>query len=230
MRIFLSTFTALAVLALPATARAQDVVVLDPAAIRAAVDTTYTVSGTTHADTTAAAVQSLRRTTRNGVDVWEMAYVHRSASTNMVDTTFFAAGTLMPIAQFRQNERHRLAVAFDGPRVTVTRVEGDAEPVVREYRFDQPVYAGSMMDIVYRALPLADGYRTRVPFFMPERGQVYWFDVEVVGMEEVRIRGTDTPAWRVHVTAEGVREVFWISPDTRELLKIESYDGSWYMR
>lgn len=228
MRI-LSAGAALAVLALPATACTQDVAV-DPAAIVAAVDTTYTATGSTHSDTSAMAVQSLRRTTREGVEVWEMVYAHRSAAVSMVDTTYFAAGTLMPMAQFRRNPRLRLDVRFDGPRVTVTRVEAGAEPVVREYRFDQPVYAGSMMDIVYRALPLADGYRTRVPFFLPERGEVYWYDVEVMGMDEVRIRGAATRAWRVQATIKGFRDVYWISPTTRELLKVESGDGSWFIR
>ncbi|HEX6370406.1 MAG TPA: hypothetical protein VF006_15905 [Longimicrobium sp.] len=228
MRI-LSAAAALAVLALPATACAQ-AVVLDPAAIVAAVDTTYMVTGSTHADTIATAVQSLRRTTREGVDVWEMAYAHRGAAVSMVDTTYFAAGTLMPVAQLRQNPRLRLEVAFDGARVTVTRTEAGAEPVVREYHFDEPVYAGSMMDIVYRALALEEGYRTRVPFFIPERGQVYWFDVEVVGMDEVRIRGAATRAWRVHVTIQDFRDVYWISPTTRKLLKVESGDGSWFIR
>ncbi|HYR08385.1 MAG TPA: hypothetical protein VEQ60_11470 [Longimicrobium sp.] len=229
MRI-LSAGAALAVLAFPACARGQDAV-LDPAAIFPAVDTTYTVSGRDHSDTTATAVQSLRRTTRGGVEVWEMAYAHRDATMNMVDTTFFTASTLLPVTQHRQNARHRLEVAFDGPRVRVSRLEaGAAAPAVREHSFDHPVYAGSMMDIVYRALPLAAGYRTRVPFFIPELEEVFWFDVEVVGMEEVRVRGAVTRAWRLHSTLRGFRDVYWISPDTRALLKVESGDASEFIR
>lgn len=226
----LSAGATLAMLALPACARGQDAV-LDPAAIFPAVDTTYTVTGPNHSDTTATAVQSLRRTTRGGVEVWAMAYAHRDASMNMVDTTFFTVGTLMPVAQHRRNARHRLEVAYDGPRVRVSRLEaGAGAPAVREHGFDHPVYAGSTMDIVYRALPLAGGYRTRVPFFIPERQQVFWYDVEVVGMEEVQVRGTTTRAWRVHATLQDFRDVYWISPDTRALLKVESGDGSWYIR
>lgn len=227
MRIVAASAT-LAVLALPACSGAQEAR-LDPAAIVPAVDTTYTVSGPDHSDTTATAVQSLRRTTRGGVEVWEMAYVHRSSTVNMVDTTVFTVGTLIPVSQHRRNERHHLDVAFDGPRVRVTRTETGGEPVVREHRFDQPVYAGSMMDIVFRALPLQAGYRTRVPFFLPERQQVYWIDVEVLGMEEVRVRGAATRAWRVRTNIGESPDVYWISPDTRALLKVESAGGTWYI-
>jgi hypothetical protein len=54
--------------------------------------------------------------------------------------------------------------------------------------------------------------------------------VEVVGMEEVRVRGTPTRAWRVHATLQEFRDVYWIGPDTRALLKVESGDGNWYIR
>jgi hypothetical protein len=228
MRI-LAASAALVVLMLPACSGAQETT-LAPGTIVATVDTTYIVSGPDHSDTTATSVQSLRRTTRGGVEVWEMAFALHSSTVNMVDTTFFTVGALTPVAQHRWKERQHLEVAFDGPLVRVGRTETGGEPVIREHRFDHPVYAGSMMDIVYRALPLQAGYRTRVPFFLPERERVYWIDVEVVGVEEVRVRGEATRAWRVHADVQNFRDVYWISPDTRALLKVESGDGKWYIR
>lgn len=150
---------ALALLAMPSAGDAQEMV-LNPDAIFPSVDTLYTVAGPAHTDTTAVSIQSLRRVTRDGVEAWEMAYAWRGARRQMADTTFFAVRTLAPIAQHRVAEEHRIDLRFDGPVVRSSRSQSGADaPVEREFRFEQPVYAGSMMDIVYR--PSAGGRFSR---------------------------------------------------------------------
>jgi hypothetical protein len=221
---------ALALLALPSAGKAQEMV-LNPDAIFPAVDTLYTVAGPTHADTTAVSIQSLRRVMRDGVETWEMAFGWKGVRRQMADTTFFSARTLAPIAQHRVAEQHRIDLRFDGPVVRSSRLQsGTDAPVEREFRFEQPVYAGSMMDIVYRALPLAEGFRTRIPFFIPEQGKIFWFDVQVAGAEDVQVRGREMAAWRVEALVEGYLDTLWISRESRQLLKVESGDGSWIIR
>lgn len=220
-------FLAPVLLAVPAVAGAQEIV-LKPDAIYASVDTMYTVSGLAHADTIATSVQTLRRVTRDGAEAWEMAYVWTGEGGPTVDTTFFSAATLRTISQHRVKPTHRTTVRFDGSTVVSSRLELGADQwVQREFRFDQPIHAGSMMDVVYRALPLTEGFRTRLAFFIPEQADAFLFDVRVIGVEDVEVRGRTVQAWRLLAGGESDYDTFWISRDTRQLLKVELSDGNW---
>lgn len=167
--------------------------------------------------------------TIGGEPLWEVEYLYRGAGGSMADTTWFDPATLLPREQRRTGIIRDLHVRFDGTRAHLRRgpsTRGEPADTVVVFA-EQPVFAGSLMDLVYRALPLAEGFRTRVPLLIPERGEVWWFHVQVTGADVVQTRNGPVPAWRVEVGGQDVqREVFWIARDTRLLLRIDHGDGS----
>lgn len=221
------TLLASAALACAPALHAQEII-LQPDVLFAAADTLYvvqTIGGTR--DTIATSVQTMRRVTEGGRELWEVEYVFSSAAGSVTDTTTFDAATLLPHTQRRVAADRRIEVDYAGAEVRIRRLQAGVEgPPAEVRRYPQPVFAGSVMDVVYRALPLADGYRARVPFAVPESDQTWWFDVHVTGPQAVETRDGPVQAWRVEAGAAGATpDVFWISRDRRVLLRAEHIGG-----
>lgn len=218
-----------AVLAGPCSLGAQT---LEPSLLHPSVDTMYQVEkGAAGLDTVAVSVQSLRRAARGGVEVWELVYERRTARIAMWDTTWMNVRTLAPLAQRRgADSGGRIEADYDRTRVRtrVTQEKGDSIQE-RELRFDHPVYAGSQIDVVIRALPLTEGFQTRIPAFIPHSGEILWFHVRAGGVRPVETRGGSVQAWRVEVDTGGLVQILWIARDTRALLRIEGADGEPYL-
>jgi hypothetical protein len=219
---FLAAFAALA--CAPAL-HAQEIV-LRPDLLVPSVDTMYTVQVAT-GDTVATAVQGMRRVTADGRELWEVAYMFSGGTDiHMVDTTTFDAQTLLPVRQVRRGGDQRIVVEYGPPvRVATTRAGVAASPAwTRD--FGRPVYAGSVMDVVYRALPLEDGYQARIPFVLPQPDDLWWFEVQVTGPTTLQTREGPVEAWRVKTTpAQAQSDVLWISREGRRLLRVDHVGG-----
>jgi hypothetical protein len=203
-------------------------VAVQPGALFAAVDTMYTID-TESGDTTAVAVQTLRRASLHGEEVWEVEYLYAGARGSMADTTWFDTATLLPREQRRAGITRRIDVRFDPARIRLRRGAGpDGTPAdSAEIPTDQPVFAGSLLDLVYRSLPLREGLTARIPFFIPERAEVWWADVSVPGTGVVRTRDGWVDAWRVEARLQGSGlDVFWLDRDTRALLRVDQPEGT----
>lgn len=216
---------ALAALACAPALHAQELELL-PDLLVPSVDTLYTVQEST-GDTIAVAVQSMWRVQEDGRDLWRVEYAFAGGiDIRMVDTTTFDAQTLLPVRQVRTGGGQRIVVDY-GDEVAV-RTERDGEPASPTWArpFDHPVYAGSVMDVVYRALPLADGYRVRIPFLVPQSEEPWWFDIEVTGPATVQTREGPVQAWRVEAAPAQARgDVLWISRDGRMLVRADHVGG-----
>lgn len=221
MRILLVLAAALA--CAPAL-RAQDSLQLQPEVLFPAVDTMYAVGP--EGDTLAVSVQTLRRGTLDGAEVWELEYRFRMDGGSMADTTFFDPATLLPVEQRREGGSRRFFVRYGDGRIHLRRGRDrtSADSVAIDVR--PPVFAGSLMDLIYRALPLRTGYETRVAFFLPEGPRVSHFTVRVEGVGMVETREGPVEAWRVSGVQEGREpDVFWIDRQTRALLRIDHVGG-----
>lgn len=206
--------------------------VLQPERLLPSTDTMYTVRGE-GGDTIATSIQTLWRSVVDGRDVWTVEYAYFQAGARTVDTTTFDPATLLPLAQRRTGPARVVSVDFDGADVRIRlRRAGEDAPQVWSRHLDPPVFAGSLMDIVYRALPLEDGYRAaRIPFLIPERDTVWWADVRVTGPQPLEVRRALVQAWRVQAGAPGLPpEVFWISVADRMLLRIDHSNGDTTLR
>lgn len=205
---------------------------LQPDVLFPATDTMYVVrTAGGAADTAAVTVQALRRIRHGGRDAWEVAYAYlRPGQPAITDTTTFDAGTLLPIAQRRSAGERRTEAAYRGREVRIrVHPPGDG-PGESAQTFEEPVFAGSLMDLVFRALPLQDGYRTRIPFLVLGANAVGSYDVRVTGPAVVETRDGPVAAWRVQAGAEGAWDVLWIARDSRVLLRVDHADGSVTLR
>lgn len=98
------------------------------------------------------------------------------------------------------------SVFDDGPDTAVVEVP-------------EPVFLSAAMDLVLAALPLAEGYTTRLAVFDPEEG-VQTALVEVRGAEEVSLaRGRRVPAWRVRVSRGGASGTYWMDRESHTLVQ-----------
>jgi hypothetical protein len=221
------TLPLLAALACPPVLHAQEFT-LEPRVLVPAVDTLYTITTSKGAsDTVAVSVQTLRRATHGGAEVWEVVYRFAAARGSMADTTYFDTLTLLPREQRRAGMDRRIDVRFGDGRVLLRRgpsrsgAPADSMEIARA-----PEFTGSLMDLVYRALPLRGGYGVRIPFFFAETGETNSFDVRVEGMGIVEVRGAPAEAWRVAAGVEGYPpDVYWIDRRTRALLRIDHPGG-----
>jgi hypothetical protein len=208
---------------------AQDSLRLQPEVLFAAVDTMYTVDPV--GDTLARSVQTLRRGTLDGAEVWELEYRFgwsRGSRGSLADTTFFDPATLLPVEQRRTGGRRRLLVRYEQGRIRLHRGRtaggAPADSVVLDA--PPPVFAGSLVDLVYRALPLRTGYEAHVASFVPEGPQISRYTVRVEGVGIVETPAGPAEAWRVSVGPEGgSADVFWIDRRTRALLRIDHPNG-----
>ncbi|HEX6041062.1 hypothetical protein [Longimicrobium sp.] len=214
----------LAALACAPALRAQSPV-LQPERLVPSTDTMYVVQG--GRDTIATTVQTLRRVTVDGRDLWQVEYAFDAGvNLRMADTTTFDVATLLPHAQVRVGGGRRLEVAFAGTEARLRTRDGADEPAEVVRRFEQPLFAGSTMDVIYRALPLAEGYATRIPYFLPESPVARWIDVRVTGPEDVPSRGGAVRAWRVEAgSPSGSPDVFWIAVADRAFIRAEHPGG-----
>lgn len=207
--------------------RAQDLA-LQPERLVASVDTMYVVQRMGGAqDTIATTVQALRRVTEDGRALWRVEYAFDGGvNIRMADSTSVDSATLLPRAQVRVGGPRRLDVSYAGAVVRVRTRDGENAAAEVQRQFDQPVFAGSIMDVLYRALPLDEGYAARIPYFLPESAETQWIQVRVTGAEEVPSRGGAVRAWRVEAGAAGGQpDVFWISVADRSLVRADHPGG-----
>jgi hypothetical protein len=205
---------------------AQDSLRLQPEVLFPAVDTMYTVGP--DGDTIARSVQTLRRGTLDGAEVWELEYRFRSSRGRMADTTFFDPATLLPREQRREGGPRRFRVRYEDGRIVLHRGPSPAGDGADSVVLDAPppVFAGSMVDLVYRALPLRTDYEARISSFLPEGPRTWVQTVLVDGIGIVETREGPAEAWRVSVGATGgPADVFWIDRRTRALLRIDHPGG-----
>jgi hypothetical protein len=84
-------------------------------------------------------------------------------------------------------------------------------------------YTSESLDLLVRALPLADGYRTTARLALPMSRRVETIGVRVDGRDTVAARsGRVVECWRVAVTSERAPTTwFWVARPSRQLIRIE---------
>lgn len=136
------------------------------------------------------------------------------------DTVVVLRETLAPVRHRSHNPQRVLSLDFDGAKVTgsITPAGGEPRPVAAE--LDAPVFDSNPLDLLLRALPLAEGYAVRIPIYIHELGGRVWVATRVAGSETVEAgEGGTEDAWVVEVEAQGRTSRFWIAKASRELLR-----------
>jgi hypothetical protein len=130
--------------------------------------------------------------------------------------------TLAPLYHYSAGPDEVTELEFSPGQVRALVDEGIEGPVTE---IAEPVFLSAAMDLVLGALPLAEGYSTRVAVYDSEEGLTTAV-VEVRGAEEVRVsRGVRVPAWRVRVSRGGATGTYWIDRESHALVQYVAPGG-----
>jgi hypothetical protein len=147
-------------------------------------------------------------------------------------TMRLAASSLRPVAMRVEGPgpmgESTMRFAFGSRDFTEVDSSEKATGVIRSSG-DVPAgaYLSESLDLLVRALPLADGYRTTAQLLLPMSRRVETIGVRVDGRDTVATRaGRTAECWRVAVTSERAPTTwFWIAPVTHELMRIAVKDA-----
>lgn len=165
----------------------------------------------------------------SGIDVLEIAFEQRDSQSVVAQTTTWVdAQSLQPIRQQALLEPgHVVNLSFADGRVAMVDLAPGQAPRSFEAALPESAYASSALDLVLRALPLADGYRTTVPLYFPAEQMVYPVTVRVEGAERIMTRsGRAVDCWVVAGDFPGeITERFWIEQRSHAMIRILAHDG-----
>lgn len=93
--------------------------------------------------------------------------------------------------------------------------------------FPHDVFEPAMLNYVLGVLPLKKGYKASLPMLdLNDGSSIIWANVEVIGTENVRIKGKTYKTWKV--LSKGSREkIFWIDIESKAMIKMKN-KGVWF--
>ncbi|PWL39476.1 hypothetical protein DKG77_01160 [Flagellimonas aquimarina] len=100
-------------------------------------------------------------------------------------------------------------------------------PLLYDRVFPHEVFEPAMLNYLLGVLPLKKGYKVSLPMLDLNNGSsIIWANVEVLGKENVRIKGKKYETWKV--LSRGSREkTFWIDTEKKAMIKMEN-KGVWF--
>lgn len=143
-----------------------------------------------------------------------------TARGSITDSTLTFVDGLAPISEVSNQPTKVMRLDFDGGRVTGTVTPRDSAAHVVD-QSGEPVFNSTDIDLVVGSLPLSDGYRTVLPFYVYEHGGLERDTVSVSGTELVQGPAGARRAWVTHVAMPGTEAVFWIDTQTRDVVQSE---------
>lgn len=131
----------------------------------------------------------------------------------LVDSTTVLRHSLAPVSLRSYNKQRTMSLDFASDRVTGSFVPTDSAATAIDYPFAQPLFDSAIIDLVYAALPLREGYAARVPGYIYELGGLAWFDLDVTGKTTVAGR----EAWQARMTMPRITITWLIDTRSREV-------------
>ena len=145
---------------------------------------------------------------------WQLITTTTSQLGVATDTSIARRNGLEPVRHRSHAVPRKLVLDYDGKTVTgqYTPTTGAARDIRRNT--DVATFDAAMLDLVLGALPLANGYATRLPMYIEEQDGLAWFDVKVTGEHKVN----DVDGWVVRVTNPRYTVDFTIGKQSRTFL------------
>jgi hypothetical protein len=137
-----------------------------------------------------------------------------------IDTVVVERATLAPIRHRSVNMRRTMSLDFRGDSIvgSVTPAGAAAQSVA--VRADTALFDSNAIDLIVRALPLADGYAVRHPVYLHEGGGKVWVTSRVTGSERLAAEGgAMVDAWVVESKIGPQTVRVWIAKDAGEVLQ-----------
>ena len=132
-----------------------------------------------------------------------------------VDSSFADRRTLAPILQRSHNTSRVMTLDFTPRRVTGTVVPTTGDRKSIDHAVARPTFDANVADLVYAALPLADGFSTVVPVYIYEEGGLVWNDVSVSAAAPV----AGEAVWLVRVHSASRDVEYWIGRRSHAVLR-----------
>ena len=107
-----------------------------------------------------------------------------------VDSMLVYRDGLAPVSEIVRSGPRVVRYDYDGPRVRITSATGDSSPVVKDHRYNAPVFSFQQLDAVIRSLPLRSGYAALLPLYSEGDDSV---EVDTVRVE----RRAATGVWSI---------------------------------
>jgi hypothetical protein len=121
--------------------------------------------------------------------------------------------TLAPVRHRSRTNDGSQFLEFGTGRVTGTLHGPAGDSTMVDVQLDGGVFNSSSFDMVLRSAPLAEGWTTTVPAFLPSSRSILQLEARVVGVEIVH----GERCWRVDADFDGMPVTFWITQDGRKL-------------
>ena len=128
---------------------------------------------------------------------------------------------LRPLAQRSHGSHREMRLDFHGDSVTgqVLPDSGGSAAIAADPGL--PVFDANTVDLVIAALPLAPGFRAKLPTYIYEEGGGVWYEITAVRSDTATIAGERRAVWLVSVTT-GTKVVrYTIDRRTRRVLRSE---------
>ncbi|HSL68707.1 MAG TPA: hypothetical protein VK864_00630 [Longimicrobiales bacterium] len=168
----------------------------------------------------------LSKTVHEGQPAWRYVATMKSARGSMTDTSIVLQDGLRAVLHMGHNPTRTLALKFDGRRITGAYARTGAAPVAIDTETEVPLFDSTIDDLVLVALPLAVGYRRRVPSYVYESGGAVWREIEVTRELEATTPAGSVAAYEVIVRSADFTSTYTIAKDTREVLTVTAQRGA----
>ncbi len=134
----------------------------------------------------------------------------------IADSISLEQSTLRPRARsFTTPGGGAVQISFEGSAVRGSLTQPDGTENELAYDFDSPVFEVSLLELLFAALQLEEGFVARVAWDNMLDPQALWAEVRVAGRETVAVEGgREYETWLVQVAfASGNRRWFWIAQE-----------------
>jgi hypothetical protein len=175
-------------------------------------------------------IETVRRASdETGRKVLDVSFEERDAGGVAARTsTRVDATSLLPLRQRAEvGEGHVVTLLYTAGHV----IGVDSAPQRSPHYFSAPVpdtaFTSGAIDLLLRALPLADGFRASVPLYFPAENLVQALPVRVEGRERITTRGGHpTDCWLVSADFPGgITEHFWIDQASHGIIRILAHES-----
>jgi hypothetical protein len=175
-------------------------------------------------------IQITEQVVEEGVPALRQTYTFESSGGDMsTDTLLMDASTLRPIREARASAAGRFKLEFRDKEIATVTLEASSEPATTRTAVDGQVFSSAALEAVVRALPLVDGMQANLDLYYPppsKRGAVT-VSARVIRSEAIVTRnGGSRSAWVVVAGERGEATTFWIDKVNRQLLQIDTEEGS----
>lgn len=165
-------------------------------------------------------VESTRRTTRDGMAVFEHHIVVIGGGRAFIDdTTWYNASTLAPIAHRSHSAGRDFSIDYAPGKVTGSlRDSSGTHPI--DVALSQPIFDPSELQSLVRSLPVKVGTSFVLPLFDHQKYGIQVDTLVVEGEDEVDTDSGKTPAWRVTLATADRKATYYLAKDTGRELKV----------